>query len=151
VYLHDKPDGVYPIEDDEYYAVVAVAPEVGGDTNLQRPQFSPDVSLDESVALFLDNGDLKIFHLPYRLPTKPHEASDIDKPSRRQYMAGNTILALLLGRDDGVDETYERLRVANGDWEIYGHDVYEDAKLDQAPYKHCLDLKNQANSRRFYP
>ncbi len=60
-------------------------------------------------------------------------------------MVGNTILALLLGRNDGVDETFERLRVASGDWEINGHDVYEDPELDQAPHKHCLDLNNQSN------
>ena len=42
-------------------------------------------------------------------------------------MVGNTILAALDGRFGGYAETFERIRALNRDWEIYGHDIYEDA------------------------
>ena len=58
-------------------------------------------------------------------------------------MVGNMNLAALDASIIGYDETFKRARVSNGDWEIYGHDVYENAALDQAPHKHCLDLLNQ--------
>ena len=76
---------MYPIEDDEYYAVVTVAPEgSGGDVNLPRPQFRAHDSIDVSDAWYLDHGDLKIFQLPYRFPAKPHEASDKDRKKERK-------------------------------------------------------------------
>jgi hypothetical protein len=58
-------------------------------------------------------------------------------------MVGNILLTTLdpgSPYPHGYSETDERQQVANGDWEIYGHDIYEDETLDQAPHKHCFDL-----------
>jgi hypothetical protein len=85
--------------------------------------------------------------------TKTYEATDPKKPRRRQYMIGNTVLAILDGIGNGYDETFEKLRVGTRHWEIYDHDVYENEALDQAPHKHCLNLLNHTgdpNRRDFW-
>jgi hypothetical protein len=144
-YFPNGPIGMYDIEDDEYYAVVVVVPveSITTDKNFPIPRLSKNISSPiENYRLLLE-GDVKIFQIPYRFPTKTHEATDPRKPVRRQYMVGNTILAALDGRINGYDETCERIRVPNRQWKIYGHDVYENAAITHPPHNHCLNLLNQ--------
>jgi hypothetical protein len=144
VYYPDKEEGYYLIDDDAYYAVVAVAPDESvTDEDMPRPQLSmqpPSPPMNDGMLL---KGDLKILELPYRFPDKTHEATDPKRPQRRQYMVGNILLTSLDPGSPhplGYSETYEKQQVGNENWELYGHDVYEDETLDQAHDKHCFDL-----------
>ena len=144
VYLPDKAEGNYSINDDAYYAVVAVAPDKDdADDDMPRPQCSmqpPSLPMNDGL---LYKGDLKILEIPYRCLNKTHEAADPERPTRRQYMVGNILLTTLdplSPYPQGYCETYEREQVGLQNWEVYGHDVYEDQTLDQAPHIHCLDL-----------
>ena len=87
----------------------------------------------------LFKGDLKILELPYRFPSKTHEATDPKRPQGRQYMVGNILLTTLdpgSPHPVGYSETYERQQVGNINWELHGHDIYEEETLDQAPHEH---------------
>jgi hypothetical protein len=144
-YGPDRISVWYDIENDEYCAVVVVVPDesITTDKNLPIPRLTRINSSPVETHHLLSKGDVKIFQIPYKFPSKTHKATDPKKPGRYHYMVGNTILTALVGSKGGYDETFERVRVSNRKWEIYGHDVYENKTLDQAPHKHCLDLLNQ--------